>query len=261
VSFGEFLELLTWQDLLDIALVAIVFYNLLLLIRGTRAVQILVGLTFVAATSYLARWANLVALETLIQKFLIILPFALVVLFQPEIRRALARFGRGPFFGAKRNRTDSHLHDVVLAATTLAERRTGALIVFERKEGLRTYVENGIALDARVSFDLLVSIFTPDAPLHDGAIVIQADRIAAASCFLPLTANPELSKEHGSRHRAALGISEETDALALVVSEETGEISLAVAGELERRLDKTQLAARLHFHLVTDAESSARESR
>ena len=169
MNIGDFFDLLTWQDLLDVAIVAIVFYNLLLLIRGTRTVQILVGLAFVAATSYLARWANLVALETLIQKFPLVLPFALVVLFQPEIRRALARFGRGPFFGIKPAKTDAHLQEVALAATTLAERRTGALIVFERKEGLRTYVENGIALDARISFDLLVSIFTPDAPLHDGA--------------------------------------------------------------------------------------------
>ncbi|MEO7795580.1 MAG: diadenylate cyclase CdaA [Thermoanaerobaculia bacterium] len=261
MNVGDFLELLTWQDFLDVAIVAIVFYNLLLLIRGTRAVQILVGLAFVAATSTLARWAHLVALETLIQKFLLILPFALVVLFQPEIRRALARFGRGPFFGVAPRKDDANLHDIVLAATTLAERRTGALIVFERKEGLRAYVENGIALDARISFDLLVSIFTPDAPLHDGAIIIQAERIAAASCFLPLTSNPELSKEHGSRHRAALGISEETDALALVVSEETGEVSLAVGGELERHLDKSQLNGRLHFHLFTDAESRTRGKR
>ena len=260
-DFGGFLELLTWQDILDVAIVAILFYNLLLLIRGTRAVQILVGLAFAAAISMLARWANLVALETLIQKFLIVLPFALVVLFQPEIRRALASFGRGPFFAASPPRTDAHLHNVALAAATMSKRRVGALIVFERKEGLRTYIENGIAIDARISFDLLVTVFTPDAPLHDGAIIIQADRIAAASCFLPLTANPELSKEHGSRHRAALGISEETDALALVVSEESGEISLAVAGELERRLDKAQLSARLRFHLVTDADSTSRETR
>ncbi len=258
---GEFLELLSWQDLLDVTLIAIVFYNFLLLIRGTRAIQILVGLAFVAAVRFLARWAHLVALEELIQKFLLILPFALVVLFQPEIRRALANFGRRPFFGAGARTTDELFHDVVLAASSLAERRTGALVVFERKEGLRAYIENGIALDAVISFDLLVTIFTPDAPLHDGAILIQGERIAAASCFLPLTANPELSKEHGSRHRAALGISEETDALALVVSEETGEISLAVGGELERNLDATQLAARLHFYLVTDADESGRGPR
>jgi diadenylate cyclase len=258
---AEFFELLTWQDLLDVTIVAIVFYNLLLLIRGTRAVQILVGLAFVAATSALARWAHLVALERLIQSFLLVLPFALVVLFQPEIRRALAKFGRGPFFGAAPRRTEVLFHDVVLAASTLAERRTGALMVFERKEGLRSYVENGIALDALVSFDLLMSVFTPDAPLHDGAIVIQGERIAAASCFLPLTANPELSKEHGSRHRAALGISEETDALALVVSEETGEISLAVGGDLERNLDPAKLSARLHSYLVTDPQASRGEGR
>ncbi|MEO8276263.1 MAG: diadenylate cyclase CdaA [Thermoanaerobaculia bacterium] len=261
MNLGSFFELLNWQDLLDITIVAILFYSLLLLIRGTRALQMLAGLAFLAGISFFARWAHLVTLETLIQKLLLVLPFALVVLFQPEIRRALASFGRGPLFGAAPHRTDAVFHDVVLAATTFAERRVGALIVFERKEGLRTYVENGIQLDAITSFDLLVSIFTPDAPLHDGAIVIQAERIAAASCFLPLTANPALSKEHGSRHRAALGISEETDALALVVSEETGEISLAIAGELERGLDGAQLSARLHYHLVTDTGSPRREGR
>lgn len=261
MSLQDFVDLLTWQDLLDIAIVAILFYNLLLLIRGTRTVQILVGLAFVAATSYLARWAHLVALETLIQKFLLVLPFALVVLFQPEIRRALARFGRGPFFGVRPASTHAHLQQIALAAAALAERRTGALVVFERKEGLRTYVENGIALDARISFDLLLSIFNPEAPLHDGAIVVQADRIAAACCFLPLTANPELSKEHGSRHRAALGISEETDAVALVVSEETGEISLAVGGELERHVDRAGLARRLHFHLVQQGTETAEATR
>ena len=242
MRFQEILELLSWRDLVDVAIVAVLFYNLLLLIRGTRSVQMLVGLLFVAGTYYLARWTGLVAVETLIEKFLIILPFALVVLFAPEIRRALANFGRGPFLGlGGGRRVEVLLPDVVRAASTLASRRTGALVVFERQEGLRNYIENGVALDALLSFDLLVSIFTPDTPLHDGAVIVQGDRIAAAACFLPLTSNPALSKEHGSRHRAALGISEETDCVALVVSEENGEISLAAGGTMIRELDAAGL--------------------
>jgi diadenylate cyclase len=248
---NEILELLSWRDLVDVAIVAVLFYNLLLLIRGTRSVQMLVGLLFVAATYYLARWTGLVAVETLIEKFLIILPFALVVLFAPEIRRALANFGRSPFLGlGPGRRVESLVHDVVRAASTLSASRTGALVVFERQEGLRNYIENGVALDALLSFDLLVSIFTPDTPLHDGAVIVQRERVAAAACFLPLTSNPELSKEHGSRHRAALGISEETDSVALVVSEENGEISLALGGELRRGLDGPGLAVELRRALT-----------
>jgi diadenylate cyclase len=149
------------------------------------------------------------------------------------------------------------INDAALAATTLAARRTGALIVFERREGLRTYVENGIVLDAAASFDLLLNVFTPDTPLHDGAVIVQGDRIAAAACFLPLTSNPELSKEVGSRHRAALGISEETDAVAVVVSEETGGISIAVGGRLESKVDPKNLRNRLYQLLVVEAEKGA----
>ena len=165
--------------------------------------------------------------------FLIVLPFAIIVLFQHEIRRALADFGRNPLvrFG-RQERIESSLQEIVLAATTLSSRRIGALIVIERLQGLRNYVENGIRLDAVVSYDLLLTIFNPDTPLHDGAVIVQDDRIAAAACFLPLTSNPELSKGYGTRHRAALGITEETDAVAVVVSEETGRISVAVDGEL-----------------------------
>ena len=257
---NEISELLNWRDLVDVAIVAVLFYNLMLLIRGTRSVQMLVGLVFVAGTYYLARWAGLVAVETLIEKFLIILPFALVVLFAPEIRRALANFGRGPFLGIGAGRRVEALHqEVVRAASTLATRRTGALVVFERHEGLRNYIENGVTLDALFSFDLLVSIFTPDTPLHDGAVIVQGERIAAASCFLPLTANPALSKEHGSRHRAALGITEETDSVALVISEETGEISLAVGGELRRGLDAAGLAAELRKALRAEQRGRRKE--
>src|SRR5690606_5833289 len=179
--------------------------------------------------------------------------------FQQEIRRALARFGRNPLLGLTSRPSARHASgDAALAATTLAARRTGALIVFERRQGLRNYIENGIALDAAVSFDLLLNIFTPDTPLHDGAVVIQGDRIAAAACFLPLTSNPELSTEIGSRHRAALGISEETDAVALVVSEESGEISIAVGGRLEQNLEPRALTARARGRARRAARGAAR---
>lgn len=256
MSVQEFAELVTWHDLVDIVLVAILFYNLLLLIRGTRAVQMVTGMFLAAGIYYLARLGKLVTVSTIVEKFLIFLPFAIIVLFQHEIRRALANFGRQPFFRANRQKLQASHNDAVLAAATLASRRIGALIVFERREGLRNYAENGIPLDALVSFDLLINIFAPDTPLHDGAVIVQGERIAAAACFLPLSTDPELSKELGSRHRAALGISEETDALAVVVSEENGKISLAVGGQLLRDLDAKRLRGHLQELLVEAAESA-----
>jgi diadenylate cyclase len=252
VSGGEILRLVPWRDLVDILLVAVVVYNLLLLIRGTRAVQILLGILFVGTSFYLARMAGLNTLETILEKFLIVLPFAILVLFQHEIRRALASFGRNPFWRRAGADDDSSFQEVVLATTTLASRRVGALIVLERLEGLRDFVENGVRLDAAVSFDLLISIFTPGTPLHDGAAIIRQGRLAAAACFLPLTQNAELSKEFGTRHRAALGISEETDAVAVVVSEETGVISLAFDGQMTTDLDAKTLRNTLYKLLVTD---------
>jgi uncharacterized protein (TIGR00159 family) len=253
VTGTEFLTWIPWRDLADILLVAVVIYNLLLLIRGTRAVQILIGILLVGSSYYLARMAQLNTLQTILEKFLIVLPFAILVLFQHEIRRALANFGRNPFW--RRSGGDDEaasFQDVVLATTTLAARRVGALVVFERLEGLRDFVENGVRLNADVSFDLLISIFTPGTPLHDGAAIIREGRLAAAACFLPLTQNPELSKEFGTRHRAALGISEETDAVAVVVSEETGVISVAYDGQMTTDLDAKTLRNTLYKLLVTD---------
>ena len=249
----SFLELLTWRDAIDVLAVAIIIYNLLLLIRGTRAVQMLLGLFFLGLLYYMAILAELPTLQRILENLLIVLPFAVIVLFQQEIRRALADFGRNPLWGlAKQQKVVASFSEIVLAATTLSTRRVGALIVIERLHGLRNYIENGIALDAVVSYDLLINIFMPDTPLHDGAGIVQDDRIAAAGCFLPLTANPELSKEFGTRHRAALGITEETDAVAVVVSEETGIISLAFDGQMIRDLDGKHLRNSLYKYLVTD---------
>ena len=253
MNVTEWIQFISWRDVLDVALVAVVIYNLLLLIRGTRAVQMLLGLLFIGAAYYLAGAANLLTLQQLLGSFLFVLPFAIIVLFQQEIRRALASFGRNPLWGlGTHQKTEATIHETVLAAAAMAERRTGALIVIQRLEGLRNFIENGIIIDALVSYDLLINIFNPETPLHDGAVIIQEDRIAAAACFLPLTLKPELSKEFGTRHRAALGISEEVDALAVVVSEETGTISLAIDGWMIRDLDGKSLRNTLYQYLITD---------
>jgi len=250
VSWRELGELVTWRDLLDVGVVAILFYNLLLLIRGTRAVQMLSGLLFAAVLFFVARTTGLVTLETIIEKVLIFLPFAIIVLFQQEIRRALARFGRNPLMARTAvSQVDEVVEEIALAASAMSSRKIGALVVVARSEGLRNYTENGVAIDARVSFDLLVNVFTPGTPLHDGAVIVEGDRIVAAACYLPLSSSVELSTSYGTRHRAAVGISEETDAMAVVVSEETGRVSLAIGGNLLRDLDGTQLREELRDRL------------
>lgn len=255
-AFGQLLQpFSSWKDLLDVLLVAVVLYNLLLLIRGTRAMRVVFGIVILVVVYQVARLLDLAALELTLDKFFLILPVAIIVLFQHEIRRALATFGRAPLWG--RNTSGEvvvMLHEIVLAATTLSDRRIGALIVFERREALRHWIENGIAVDAVVSADLLISLFHPETPTHDGAVIIHDDRIAAASCFLPLTRNAELSRELGTRHRAAIGSSEDSDALALVVSEETGGISIALGGEIERSLTPSALRTLLFKHLASERE-------
>jgi uncharacterized protein (TIGR00159 family) len=253
LNLPELIQMVTWRDVLDIALVALVIYNLLLLIRGTRAVQMILGIIFIAVAYYVAGVAKLLTLQEILANFLLVLPVAIIVLFQQEIRHALASFGRNPLWGLGAHRkVESTIKEVVLAATSLADSKTGALIVIQRLEGLRNYIENGVTIDAKVTYDLLINLFSPDTPLHDGAVIIQQDRIAAAACFLPLTLNPELSKNFGSRHRAALGISEEADSLSMVVSEENGSISLAINGELIRDLDSKTLRNSLYKYLITD---------
>lgn len=242
-----------WEDVLDVLLVTLVLYNLLLLIRGTRAVQALIGILVLVVLHQLAQAVDLPALENTLEKFFVILPLAIIVLFQHEIRRALATFGTTSFWSfGSRKKLAGTFHAIGLAATTLAERKVGALIVIERLEGLRNYIENGIELDAVISVDLLITLFDPDTPTHDGAVIIQDDRVAAAACFLPLTQSQKLSTELGTRHRAALGITEETDAVAVVVSEETGAITVAFGGEMVRDLESKDLRNRLHHFLLSD---------
>jgi diadenylate cyclase len=179
--------------------------------------------------------------------------FGLIVVFQAEIRKVLAHLGKTPLLGFGARKTEEVADEVVLAATTLAASQTGAIIVLEREMGLRSYIETGIALDAIVTYDLLVSIFNPNTPLHDGAVVLQGNRVAAAACFLPLTVNPELSRTLGSRHRAAIGVTEDTDAVAVVVSEETGIISLVTGGQIRRGFDGRTLKQALLEAFELDA--------
>ena len=237
---------LNWNALLDILVMAFLIYHVLVFIKGTRAVQMVAGLALIIAFYYFARWARLETVTWLLTNVLPYFAFAIIVIFQHEIRRALARFGQAPLFGGFSSINRNEFYDeIILAVSTLVSNQIGALIVIERDIGLKSYIESGIALDAELSYDLLVTIFNPSVPLHDGAVIVQNGRIAAAACFLPLTVKPRLSKELGTRHRAAIGVTEETDAVAIIVSEETAAISFAHDGEMERYLDPDTLRLRL----------------
>ena len=228
----------SWLDVVDILIVAFIVYQLLQFIRGTHAVQMALGGLVLVILYWASQWFNLETVNWLLRTFLPYVVFGIIVVFQTEIRKVLAHLGKTPLLGAfATTRTEEVIDEIVLAATTLAAQRTGAILVIEREMGLRSYIETGIALDALLTYDLLISIFNPGTPLHDGAVVIQGNRVAAAACFLPLTVNPGLARELGSRHRAAIGVTEDTDALAVVVSEETGGISVVVGGNIRRNVD------------------------
>ena len=247
-----------WLDLVDILIVAFLIYQLLQFIRGTHAVQMALGALVLVLLYWLSQLLHLETVNWLLRTFMPYLVFGIIVVFQTEIRKVLAQLGKTPLpgvFGSPR--TEEVIDEVVLAATTLATQRTGAIVVVERDMGLRSYIETGIALDAFVTYDLLISIFNPGTPLHDGAVIVQGNRVAAAACFLPLTVNPQLSRELGSRHRAAIGVTEDTDALAVVVSEETGVISLVAGGRIRRDLDATSLKSALLDALEVEGAQEA----
>jgi diadenylate cyclase len=238
-------------DAVDILTVAILFYALLALLRGTRAMQMLWGILAIAGLYLAASLLNLATLSTVLSNLLVFLPIAIIVLFQQEIRRMLTAFVPTGWTRAERNGNEGPvlLNELSLAVQALASRRIGALIAVERHDSLTAWADTGIPLEARFSYDLLLNIFIPGTPLHDGAVVLRGERILAASCFLPLTTRHTLSTELGTRHRAAIGLSEETDSLVVAVSEETGTISLAVEGQLLRPLDETTLRNALAEHL------------
>jgi diadenylate cyclase len=250
------------RDAVDILVVAIVLYRVFVMFKETRAVQLLVGLGGLMLASFLARRFELYSTSWLLDNFWSFWVVALIVLFQPELRRALAQIGQSRFFQgvgmAVRQQQGHILDDVAKAADALAAKRIGALVVLERSTGLRNYAELGVPLDAVISADLLVSLFLPYSPLHDGAVFVRGNRVAAAGCFLPLSRNAQLGRAMGTRHRAALGLAEETDAVVLVVSEETGRISLAVGGHMETPLDRESLRRRLG-ELFSRIEPAAEE--
>jgi diadenylate cyclase len=250
-----------WWDILDIAIVSILIYEFLKLIRGTRAAQMAAGSLIIVGLFYVSRLAPLQTVNWMIRNMLVYVAFAAIVIFQSDIRRALAHFGQAPFFRYfNRQEADAEtIEELVVAATMLAGQRIGAIVAVEREIGLRNYIESGIPLDATLTYDLLVTIFQPTSPLHDGAVIVQEGRLAAAACFLPLTVNPRLSRELGTRHRAAIGLTEEGDAVALVVSEETGKISLAMNGRIDRELSPDELRARLRT-LVVQRRGRARST-
>lgn len=242
---------LGWADLIDILLVTLLIYTLLMLLRGTRAMQMLWGLLVLLGIYVLAGSFGLVTLSSILSHTLAVLPIAIIVLFQQEIRRMLAAFGPTTWLhvGPEQSGTTFLINELALAVQALASKKIGALIAIEGSDALSQWAETGIPLESRFSYDLLLNIFIPGTPLHDGAVIIRGERILAASCFLPLSSSHEISSELGTRHRAALGLCEESDAVVIVVSEETGTISLAINQQLIRPLDETTLRHALVEHI------------
>jgi diadenylate cyclase len=237
-------------SMIDIVVVAFLVYQCLMVVRGTRAGPILVGILIMVSLYGLSLWAGLEALRSLLSFIVPYIGLAVIVLFQSEIRRTLARIGRKRLISviAGGFQAPESVSEILLAMEDMAAKKIGALIVLERDIGLRTFIESGVRLDSRLSRDLLISIFQPGLPLHDGAVIVQKERLAAAGCFLPLTTNRELSLKLGTRHRAAIGITEETDCLSLVVSEETGRMSVAAFGELTQGLSAAEVIERINRH-------------
>jgi len=250
-----------WWDLVDIIVVSVLIYEVLKLIQGTRAVQMALGAGVLVALFYGSRWSHLETTNWLIRNLFGYIVFGVIVLFQSDIRRALAHLGRAPFFRyfAKAESAEESIEELVVATSMLSAQRVGAIVAIERQIGLRNYIEGGIPLDAVLTYDLLLSIFQTSSPLHDGAVIVQEDRVAAAACFLPLTVNPKLAKELGSRHRAAIGLTEENDSIAIVVSEETGVISIVSDGQIERGLSVDALKARLRSLVLQRRATRQRE--
>jgi len=251
-----FLQSLRWQDLFDILIVAFIIYRIMLLIRGTRAVQMLVGIVILAALYYAARALEFLTLYWLLGTFLSSIFLIIIIIFQRDIRRALTQVGQTTFSRPQED-TVRALLEIVRAAQQMAQSKIGGLIVIERETGLNDYIESAHSLDAIVSRQLLVSIFQPSTPLHDGAVIIHGGRIRSAGALLPLSRNPYISKQLGTRHRAAIGLSEETDAVVVVISEETGKISLVQHGAITSDLDENALRSRLDAIFTIKEHSSS----
>jgi diadenylate cyclase len=250
----------SWVDAVDVLLVSFLIYKLLQLIRGSRAFQMVVGTVILVLIFFASRWAELETVNWLLRNSLAYIGFAIIVLYQAELRKGLANLGKAPLFRfLNQPRKNETIDEIAFAATALARRKTGAIVVIERDIGLRGYIEGGILLDAVLTYDLLLSIFNPKTPLHDGAVIVQGDRVAAAACFLPLTISPHIPKELGTRHRAAIGITEDTDAVAVVVSEEKGAVSYVENGQIFSKMEGDALRAKLRKVLGPSGSKSAPE--
>ncbi len=230
-----------WQDVLDILIVSFVIYQFVLMLKGTRAFKMLLGLAVFVMITFLSQWLKMQTLNWLLSNFWQMGVIILVIVFQPELRKALAQVGTTPFYLGGTFKEEMVLKEIAGAAHTLSTKQIGGLIVLKREMGLKNYIDSGIKINADVTEELLISIFLPYSPLHDGAAIIEYDKILAASCILPLSTDPVIGKVLGTRHRAALGLSEETDAVVVVISEETGAISVAIRGKLTRELDRESL--------------------
>lgn len=246
-----------WRDLIEIAIIWLLFYQLLLFLKGTRAIQVAKGLALLVITALLCQILKLNTIGWLLRNMMALGLVTFIIIFQPELRRALAKIGQGPFRGMT-ILEEEILGEISDAINYLNSTRVGALIVLERETGLRNYIETGIGINAHLTSQLLISIFTPRTPLHDGAVIVQGDTIVAAACILPLAEDVAATKILGTRHRAAIGISRETDALSIVVSEETGDISVAVDGVLNRNLDPLKFKEILMNFYVTKEKKSTR---
>ncbi|HHW98258.1 MAG TPA: TIGR00159 family protein [Firmicutes bacterium] len=255
------LQQIALLDFLDIIIVYYVIYRLLLLIRDTRAVQLIKGLVVLLTATVLSGRLRLWTLNWLLNRAIAAGFIAVPIVFWPELRRGLEQLGRTSFFGQKlpllqeESDWEGPIHDLVASASILSKNKIGALVVIERETGLNEYVETGTLIDALVSKELLTNTFIPNTPLHDGAVIIRNGRMLAAGCYLPLSSNPSIARELGTRHRAAIGVTEETDAIAMIVSEETGIISIAVDGEIERHFDTQSLQEKLEELLLVKAPS------
>ncbi|MCR8657720.1 diadenylate cyclase CdaA [Paenibacillus endoradicis] len=258
----------SWQDwlkdIIDVGIVAFIIYKVMILVRGTRAVQLLKGVFVLVATWAISSWFNLFTLKWLMGQMFNWGIVMVLILFQPELRRALEQLGRGKFFsrGSSLDAADlsDQIEEIIRAVRSMAKRKVGALIVFERKTGVSEMIESGIAMESRISSELLMNIFTPNSPLHDGAVIVRGNQIMAAGCYLPLSENPFISKELGTRHRAGIGVSEVSDAISLIVSEETGQISLSLNGLIVRDINEESLISKLHEELSQRADGLKKES-
>lgn len=258
---------LTWhdwiKDIIDVGIVSFIIYKMILLVRGTRAVQLLKGIFILVAVWALSTWFNLYTLKWLMNQMFTFGIVSVLIIFQPELRRVLEQLGRGKLFARSysldRDVVNEQIDEVIKAVRFMAERKIGALIVFERSTGLSELIESGIRMESKITSELLINIFTPNTPLHDGAVIIRANQIMAAGCYLPLSENPFISKELGTRHRAAIGVSEVTDAVSVTVSEETGQVSLSLGGMIVRDINEESLISKLFEELTPKTNGFTKE--